>query len=50
MKAISLVADPEAGGQTGGTALLLAAVVVVEDPDVLVFGAALVEELPRETK
>ncbi len=48
MKAISRVADPAAGGQTGAMALA-AAVVVVELVGV-VFGAELVEELPFEMK
>ena len=49
MKAVSLVADPEAGGQTGAMALV-AVVVVVEAVGVFVFGAELEEELPLETK
>ncbi len=49
MKAVSLVADPEAGGQTGAMALV-AAVVVVEAVEVLVLGAELEEELLLETK
>ena len=51
MKAVSLVADPEAGGQTGAMALVaVAVVVVVEAVEVLVLGAELEEELPLETK
>ena len=51
VKAISLVADPAAGGQTGAMALVaVGVVVVVEAVEVLVLGAELEEELPLETK
>ena len=48
MKAISRVADPPTGGQTG--AIALGAAVVVVEFVVAAFGAELVEELPFETK